>query len=107
MHGVLHAPAPGLFYGVARFISSFEYFELLSTILEHLRHEWKLIEFAIFIKSTEYFFLGPHLNNFSDSEVQRKVLRSTVSSHLLALCLVCFLPILFGMLWDTVDSSEI
>jgi len=73
MYGIRsYLAATGLIDRVARLVGALVYADLLSAILEHLRHERKSIQPAFFIQSGKDFLFGSDFNNLTCPKIQRK-----------------------------------
>ena len=74
VHRMRNAIHSGRIDGVARFESQLMYLEASATELQHLWHERQFVEFTALIQRGEDLVLAPHLDDFSDSQVENDVL---------------------------------
>jgi hypothetical protein len=73
VYGIAHPPRSSFCDRIASFVRSLEDFKLPAAVFQHFRHEWKLVQPAVFIKRAKDFFFAPHFNDFPGAKIECEV----------------------------------
>jgi hypothetical protein len=71
MHSVVHSIHAAVGDRVARFYGDLVNMKPLATELQHLRHEWKRVQLAVFIKCCKYFLGAHYFHEIADVKAPR------------------------------------
>jgi len=72
VYGVLHPANAPLFDIVAGLIRALKNPKPLPTVLQHLRHEWEIVQAALFVQSCQDLIPAPDLDPFSGLQLQAR-----------------------------------